>query len=94
MAAMLRAAVIAIALCGCRDKQVDEVRAVREEVCACRDVACGEAAMKKLPASPGSPGHKAQQLASEMMTCLSKLYLKDRPVEDADTPAGSGAPAP
>ena len=47
---MLRAAVIAIALCGCRDKQVDAVRAVRDEVCACRDVACGEAAMKKVPA--------------------------------------------
>ena len=48
--------------------------------------------MKKVPASPGSPGHKAQQLASEMMTCLSKLYLKDRPDEDPDAPAGSAAP--
>lgn len=91
MAAMLRAAVIAIALCGCPDKQVNAVKAVRDEVCACRDVACGEAAIKKLPTSSGTPGHKAQQLASEMMTCLSKLYLKDRPVEDPDAPVGSGS---
>lgn len=89
---MLRAAVIAIALSvGCRDEQLGHVKLVRDEVCACRDVACGEAAMKKLPTYEGSPGHKVQQLASEMVTCLSKLYLKDRPDENPDPPAAGSA---
>lgn len=83
---MLRVAVIAIALAGCRDKRLDELKAVRDEVCACRDVACGEAALKKRPEADGTPGHRAQQLASEMVTCLSKLYLKERPDENPDEP--------
>lgn len=84
---MLRALVIAIALCGCRDKQLAEIKRVRDLVCACQDVACGEAAMKLVPHQSGSPGHKAQQLASEMLTCMSKLYLKDtRPDGNPDAP--------
>ncbi len=88
IAAMLRVALMfmAIALCGCRDKQLAEIKKVRDLVCACKDVACGEAAMKRVPRQSGSPGHKAQQLASEMMTCMSKLYLKDtRPDDNPDS---------
>ncbi len=87
LATMLRVVVapwiIAIALAGCTDKQVEQVKTIRDEVCACKTASCGEEAMKKLPASaPG--GHRAQKLASEMMACLSKLYLKDRPDENPD----------
>jgi len=81
---MLRLAVIAIALCGCRDKQVEQVQAIRDEVCACSDAKCGEDAMKRLPTYQGTPAHRVQMLASEMVTCMSKLYLKDRPDESAD----------
>jgi hypothetical protein len=87
IAAMLRAVVIAIALCACRDRQLEAVKAVREEVCACQTVKCGEDAMKKLPPVTGSPGHRAQALAAEITTCLSKLYLKERPDEDPDAKA-------
>lgn len=85
--AMLRAVVIAIALCGCKDHQLDAVKAVRDEVCACRTVKCGEDAIKKLPPVQGSPGHRAQALAAEMTTCLSKLYLQERPDESPDPKA-------
>jgi hypothetical protein len=91
---MLRLAVIVIALCACRDEQLQKVKAVRDEVCACKDVACGEEAIKKLPQKDIKPNHHQQKLASEMMTCLSKLYLKDRPQEDPDEVLDTGSASP
>ncbi|MEO8702352.1 MAG: hypothetical protein ABI867_20070 [Kofleriaceae bacterium] len=102
---MFRAVVFAIALAGCRDQTVERVKDVRDEVCACKTVACGEAAMKTLPENTPKPNHRAQQFATEMLNCMSKLYLRERPATDPDEPAtsaeapgsGSGsalAPAP
>lgn len=94
--AMRRAAVIAIALLGCRDESLRQVKAIRDEVCSCQTAECGEQAMKRLPRHDGTPHHRAQALAAEMMTCMSKLYLKDRPSEDPDaepTFPESSAPA-
>ncbi|MBA2538555.1 MAG: hypothetical protein H0V17_02880 [Deltaproteobacteria bacterium] len=92
------AALIAIALLGCRDETLRQVKAIRDEVCACQTVPCGEEAIKRLPKQDGKPHHRAQAFAAEMITCMSKLYLKDRPSEDPDDPAepsspGSSAPA-
>lgn len=95
--AMLRLAVIAIALCGCRDERLRSVKAVRDEVCACKTIECGEQAIKKLPQTDVKPDHRQQQLAREMTNCLAKLYLNDRPQEDPDeAPADSDdtPPAP
>jgi hypothetical protein len=74
IAMMLRVAVIAIALCGCRDERLEQVKLVRERVCACRTIACGESTVKELPPVT-NPSAREQKLAAEMMTCLSKLYL-------------------
>ena len=88
--AMLRAIVIVTALAACRDPDLQQVKAVRDEVCACKDappdkkISCGEEAIKKLPAQNGTATHRQQTLANEMLTCMSKLYLKDRPGTDPD----------
>lgn len=87
---MLRSIVIAIALVACSDPDIAKVKAVRDRVCACKSPECGEEAMKTLPAQEGKPSHRVRQLASEMMTCMSKLYLKDKPDEDPDAPTPSG----
>lgn len=73
--------IIAIALAGCRDKQVEQVKTIRDAVCACQDIKCGEEAMKLLPATPPG-GHRAQKLATEMVACMSKLYLKKEPTPE------------
>jgi hypothetical protein len=88
---VVRAIVIGIVLlCGCRDPDVQHVKAVRDEVCACKTVSCGEEAVKKLPTHNIKASHRQQSLANEMLTCMSKLYLKDRPTTDPDT--GSADP--
>jgi hypothetical protein len=104
---MLRALVIAAALApaACRDARIEELRSVHDEVCACKTVACGEQAMKRLPQGAPEPearrDHRAKKIAKAMVECLHKLYLSDRPSTDPDAEApepgatgpGSSAPA-
>lgn len=87
--AMHRVLVIAIALgaAGCRDRELEQVKVVRDEVCKCRTVECGESAMKRLPVSD-KPSARAQTYANEMLGCMARLYLKDRPSTDPDAPHG------
>jgi hypothetical protein len=86
---MHRLFVIAIALCGCRDPELDHMRTIKEEVCKCKTADCGEAAIKKLPVRD-KPSAKEQALANDMLNCMARLYLKDRP--DTDPDRGSSAP--
>jgi hypothetical protein len=104
---MTRALVIAVALIGsaCRDDELAHLEDVKSEICACKTTVCGEAAMKKVPAStPQGDGalrssHRAQQLAKQIMECLARLYAETRPTTDPDvatpgsTSPGSSAPA-
>ena len=109
---MSRVLVLAAALAAlagaCRDPRLEELQAIRGEVCACKTAACAEAAMKRLPGGVRSD-HVAQQVARSMMDCLAKLYERERPSTDPDAeapaegasaatagaaaPAGSAAPA-
>ena len=96
---MSRLLVIAVALLGaCGDKQLEQLRDIKEEVCACKTVACGEAAMKKVPQGDLKTSRKMQHVARDMMECMAKLNAGDRPVTDpdADQPesgsAGSAQP--
>jgi hypothetical protein len=91
--------IAAVAIAGCRDHELEQVKTVRDEVCKCKSVECGETAMKKLPQRDVKPGAKAQTYANEMLTCMAKLYLRDRPSTDPDAPVpdptarGSSDPA-
>ena len=84
IAMVLRSFVIIVAVCGCRDHELSHVKAVRDEVCTCASASCGEEAMKKLPTQNVKASHRQQVLANEMLTCMAKLYLKERPSTDPD----------
>ncbi|HEU0033684.1 MAG TPA: hypothetical protein VFQ53_23820 [Kofleriaceae bacterium] len=90
---------IAFMALGCRNKAIDQLEDIKREVCACKDVACGEAAMKKVPQPQErvEQSPKSQQLAREMIDCMAKLYLAERPSTDPDeaapTSPGSADPA-
>jgi hypothetical protein len=93
---MLRAVVIAIALLGCRDREIEDLRALRGELCKCKTVECGEALMEKLP-QHGTTDHRARAIAKEMLDCMARLYDRNRPSTDPDdeapTSPGTAAPA-
>jgi len=93
---MARALVIAIAFLvgGCRDKDLEQLKTIRDEVCACRAASCGEAAMKKVPQHDVKSNHRAQALANEMLACMAKLYLRDRPTTDPDAEPAAGSAEP
>jgi hypothetical protein len=90
---MSRALVIAAALAAalglaaCRDARLDELQAIRGEVCACKTAACGEQAMKRVPQGGARPDHRAQKLARSIHNCLAKLYARERPSTDPDAEA-------
>ena len=102
--AMSRALVIAAALAalgalgalgaGCRDARLAKLREIRDEVCACKAPACGEAAMKRVPQDKAEADHRAQKIANEMLECLAKLYIADRPSTDPDAEAPATPEAP
>jgi len=86
---MSRALVIAAALAAgaCRDPRLEQLRSIRDEVCACKTVACGEEAMKRVPQDEIKADHNAQKVAKAMVDCLAKLYLGERPSTDPDAEA-------
>jgi hypothetical protein len=76
--------VVALALLGaggCEDKQLTQLERVKQEVCACKDVACAETAMKAVPAGDIHPNHRQQGVARDMLDCLAKLYASELPGE-------------
>lgn len=81
---MVRFVVIAVALLGCGDKQLETLEELRDAVCACKTTVCGEAAMKKVPQDEIKTNRKMQRAATEMLDCMSKLYEADRPTADPD----------
>jgi hypothetical protein len=76
-------------LAGCGERQVDALTKVKQRVCACKDVACAEAAMKDVPQKDVKSNHRSQEVARDMLDCLAKLYDEQRPSTDPDAPAGS-----
>lgn len=87
---------LALGGAACGDPRLEELAAIRAQVCACKTAACGEEAMKRMPQEGVRTDHRAQQIAKAMMDCLAKLYVADRPSTDpdAETPdpdPGAGA---
>lgn len=74
--------VISIALlAACRNHELKELERVRDEVCACKTVECGEAALAKVPQKNIKSTPKSQGLAREMLDCLAKLYDENQPAD-------------
>jgi hypothetical protein len=74
--------VICVALvAGCERHELKKMERVRDEVCACKTVACGEAALAKVPQKNVKSTPKSQAIARDMLDCMAKLYDEDRPAE-------------
>ena len=80
--------VISVALVACGNHELKQLEAIRDEICACKTVACGQAALDRVPEHQIESTHRSQDIAREMMTCLSELYELDRPTTDPDAAAG------
>jgi hypothetical protein len=76
----------------CRDPRLEELQAIRHDVCACKTSACAEAAMKRVPAGDVRSDHVAQKVARDMMKCLSELYDSERPAAGPDAEAPPADP--
>ena len=77
-----RCFVICVALlAACGRHELKAMKRVRDEVCACKTVACGEAALAHVPQKDVKSTPRSQALAREMLDCMAKLYDDDRPAE-------------
>jgi hypothetical protein len=87
------AIVVSGALAGCRDPSLDELKAVKVEVCACKDVECADAAKKKTPQRVAvTPAHS--RIAQEMLECYARIAAREVAAPDeggSGSASGSGA---
>ena len=75
-------------LAACHEPELSKLDQIKREVCACKDSACGDAAMKKLPTADGKPrvaSRKDQLTARALVGCLARLYEADRAPADDET---------
>lgn len=70
---------VVLALLGCENHEQSQLDAVRKEVCACKDVACAETALKKVPSGDVHATRREQDIARDMLDCLAKLYDAAKP---------------
>jgi hypothetical protein len=92
---MSRALLITIGLfaAGCGDEQLARLTAIKDEVCACKTAACGEAALARVSQQEIASNRQTRRIARAMLDCLAKIYDRDRPDTDPDAEAPAGAPA-
>jgi hypothetical protein len=76
--------VVLLAFAACEDRERSQLDAVRKEVCACKDVACAETAMKKVPQGDVHATRREQDIARDMLDCLAKLYDAAKPAPPAE----------
>ncbi len=81
-------------LAACGDKQLAALEAVRAEVCACKQPACAEAAMAKLPKTDIRSDHRTQALATAMLDCLAKIDQAATAAAASEDPDAPGSAAP
>ena len=87
---------IAIMLAACRDPALDQLTAIKAEVCACKTASCAEQALKRVPQGAIKQMPRAQEVSRAMIECDAKLIEAERPSTDPDAedPAASPAAAP
>lgn len=78
--------VISVALAGsaCADGELKKLSEIRDTICACKTVKCGEQALAAVPKDKVESNPRSQRIAREMMDCLAELYELDRPTADPD----------
>lgn len=78
---------------GCHEDEVRKLEALRDELCKCKTVECGEAVMQRVPVIAEAGNRRSQTVARAMLGCMAKLYEKARPQTgpDIETPSDSGS---
>ncbi len=69
---------------GCADDEVKKLEVLRDELCTCKTVACGEAVMQRVPVIADAGNRRSQTVARAMLGCMAKLYEKTRPETGPD----------
>jgi hypothetical protein len=80
---------------GCREDEVKKLEVLRDELCKCKTVECGEAVMQRVPVIADAGNRRSQTVARAMLGCMAKLYEGARPQTgpDVETPVDeTGAP--
>lgn len=93
----IRASLVGLGLVGgCADPRLDRMTEVRSTVCACKDAACVEAALARMPAKSPRDEQRAQQVAREILACVAQVGATPAPeagqADQADEADGAGAP--
>jgi hypothetical protein len=76
--------VISVALAACGDRDAARLEKIKAAVCSCKTSSCAELALKDVPKDDIKVSRRSQQIARDMMECLSKLYEAERPTTDPD----------
>lgn len=89
---MLKTAAVIVSLImpltGCRDPAVQRLNQIKQVVCACKTLACADQALQAMSKTPARRLDKAQDVASEIFDCYSRLAKGDpdsnaAPTQDA-----------
>ena len=84
---------ILVTLVACTDPGVEQLGAVKRDVCACKDTSCADQAMTRVPGASLKPTPRTQALAKEIMDCRAKLEAAARPSTDPDAEGSAQPPA-
>ncbi|HMG55283.1 MAG TPA: hypothetical protein VK601_17420 [Kofleriaceae bacterium] len=90
---------ILVTLVACKDHNVEQLDAVKHDVCACKDASCADQAMTRVPTASLRSTPRTRALARDIVDCRAKLEAAERPSTDPDAegsappPTGSAAPA-
>ena len=82
---------ILVTLVACQDRNIEQMTAIKEDVCACKTASCAEQTMKRVPADQIKSLPRTQALARDMIDCLARLQAAERPSTDPDA---EGKPEP
>ena len=84
---------IAVMLAACRDPGLDQLTAIKTEVCACKTASCAEQALKRVPQGAIKQMTRAQEVSRAMIECDAKLIEAERPSTDPDAEDSAASPA-
>jgi hypothetical protein len=84
---------ILVTLVACKAHDVEEMTAIKTEVCACKTASCADQAMARVPKESIGSNPRTQALAREMIECKVRLDAAERPVTDPDAEDSTANPA-
>lgn len=87
----LCALVLAVLAIGCKDRRLVQLENVRAEVCRCKDAACVNSALARMPTAGPKRERAAQRVAADILDCVAKVGLQ--PAEEEAPPTSPGEPA-